>query len=417
MLWPVLFLFLLLAIRPAAQAQEPAAEPDTVKVVIGDGAALDTLTADTAKVIEDAPLDIAQDRGLFLLTPDRRLQLRILGSVRYLVVFDNLDLSNKNALNTFEIPTGDDRELLPNYFNDLDQTRLGFEVTRQTSLGNIFVRLETDFAGLNGYRIRHAYGQFRRLLLGQTWSLFSQVNTRPPTVATGGPTGSISRRTPQARFTFDQLVRGARVSFATEYSTPELRLPDSLAIETFQLIPDLTARAQKRFAWGSAQLSAILPILSARTANDDLVLRPGWGVSLGATVDFWAQGTWYAQWAGGRAISRFFNDLGGQGLDVLLNPEDFSSVLPFVFGGYLAYRHDWSDKLFSTAIFGILQVEKESFTPSDSYRQGRSLRFNTFWDVVEGARVGAEATFARRMDKEGDTGRANRVSLLFYYDF
>ena len=38
--------------------------------------------ADTTKAIEDAPLDIAQDRGLYILTPDRRMQLRILGSVR-----------------------------------------------------------------------------------------------------------------------------------------------------------------------------------------------------------------------------------------------------------------------------------------------------------------------------------------------
>jgi hypothetical protein len=415
MLWAALCL--LLAVPPAAPAQEPAAEPDTVKVVIGDRAALDTLSTDTAKVIEDAPLDIAQDRGLFLLTPDRRLQLRILGSVRYLVVFDNIDLDNKNGFNTFDIPTGNAREVLPNYFNGLEQTRLGFEITRRTAMGDIFVRLETDFAGAGGYRIRHAYGQFRRLLLGQTWSLFSQVNTRPPTVSTGGPTGSISRRTPQARFTFDQLVRGARVSFATEYSTPEFRFPDSLPIEAFQLIPDLTARAEKRFAWGNAQVSAILPILSARTANDELVLRPGWGVSLGATVDSWAEGTWYVQWAGGRAISRFFNDLGGQGLDVLLNPEDLSSVLPFVFGAYLAYRHDWGEKFFSTAIFSILQVENEPFTPADSYRQGRSLRFNTFWDIVEGARIGAETTFGRRMDKGGEKGRAFRVSLLFYYDF
>ena len=97
--------------------------------------------------------------------------MRILGSIRMLVVYDNEDMSSKDGFDTFQIPVAGGRQ--PNYFNGLDQTRLGFEITRRTSKSPVFARPETDFAGQFGFRIRHAYGQYQRFLLGQTWSLFS----------------------------------------------------------------------------------------------------------------------------------------------------------------------------------------------------------------------------------------------------
>lgn len=95
----------------------------------------DTLRSDSSKVVEDAPLDIAQNRGLFIVTLDRKMQLRLLGSVRYLIVFDDTELIDKNSFSTFDISTGDQNLKIPNYFNGLNQTRIGFEVTRSTPGG------------------------------------------------------------------------------------------------------------------------------------------------------------------------------------------------------------------------------------------------------------------------------------------
>ena len=119
------------------------AQQDSVQVIVSSFPA-DTLRSDTTKIIEDAALDIAQNRGLFIVTPDRKLQLRIVGSVRYLAAYDNRKLESKNAFSTFEIPVGVQSVRFPNLYNGLDQTRLGFEVTRRTDAGNVFVRLETD---------------------------------------------------------------------------------------------------------------------------------------------------------------------------------------------------------------------------------------------------------------------------------
>jgi len=244
------------------------------KTFVGVNAS-DTLKTDTTRIVETAPLDIAQNRGLFIVTPDGNMQLRILGSVRYLVVFDGLNLSSKNAFSTYEIPTGTLNKALPNYYNGLDQTRLGFEVTRKTSKGDIFIRLETDFSGANGFRIRHSYGTYGKFLFGQTWSLFSHVSALPSMVDFAGPTASIVTRTPQIRYAAPDFFKGINLAVGLEYLIPNLNIPDSITAETFQLIPDITIRLDKVLSWGTVQVSGVIPMLSASDTKGDFILRAG----------------------------------------------------------------------------------------------------------------------------------------------
>lgn len=145
------------------------------------------------------------------------------------------------------------------------------------------------------------------------------------------------------------------LTLGLEYFTPEINLPDILAEKAFQLIPDITARFEKTVKWGSLQLSGILPIIKGKSSEGTIVYKPGWGVSFSTVIDSWAGGKWHLQ--------------------------------------------------------------ATSFTPNETYYQGDNFRVNTFWSVVEGARIGAEYIHAIRRDKGGAKGIANRVNLLFYYDF
>ncbi len=392
-------------------------QSDSTRTFIGSNVDLDSLLTDTTKIIEDAALDIGQNRGLFIVTPGGEMQLRILGSVRYLVVYDDTNMERKNSFNTYDIPVGELSQRLPNYYNGLQQSRLGFEITRKTDKGNVFIRLETDFAGPNGFRIRHAYGQYQNFLFGQTWSLFSQVSFLPATVGFAGPTGSISVRSPQIRYTAKDLIPASTVSLGLEYFKPDFNLPDSVYAESFQLIPDITGRIQTKVRWGSVQLSAIVPILTARTEEGTYVARLGWGLSFATVIDTWAGGKWYLQAGGGQAINRYYHDLSGQGLDLLFDTQSDKSHLPFTFGSYATYEHHWSEALYSNFTYSVLHLQKEPFMPEDTYYRGDNFRFNTFWNIVEGARVGAELIYASRKNKDNSRGTAARLNLLFYYDF
>lgn len=392
------------------------AQQDSVKVIMAS-VVTDTLQSDSTKIIEDAALDIAQNRGLFIVTPDQKLQLRIVGSVRYLAVYDNRKLESKNAFNTAEISVGIESVRFPNLYNGLDQTRLGFEVTRSTSGGNVFVRLETDFAGIDGYRIRHAYGQFRRFLFGQTWSLFSQIVSVPATVDFNSPTGTATVRTPQIRYTMPNKFFGYDLSLALEYFRPEFEVPDTLAIESFLLIPDVTARINKSYDWGLIQLSGLVTFLSGRSEANDQIYLLGWGGAFSAIINSWADGKWYFQATGGRGITRYFNDLEGRGLDLLVDPVTGDGLLPYAFGSFLTYEHAWKENVFSNFTYGAMLLQQYDFTPGEAYRWGDSFRVNTFWSVIDGARIGLEWIYGKRHNLDKQEGDAVRINFLVYYDF
>ena len=251
---------LLLACGTVAHASPFQETPDSARHIVLQTGNVDSNRVDSTA--EDAPLDIGGNRGLFIVTPDRKLQLRILGSVRYLVVFDGYSLDDQQSLNPYEVPTGDANVATPSYYNSLNQSRLGFEATRRVKNDDIFIRLEMDFNQESGFGIRHAYGKYGAFLAGQTWSLFSQISALPPTVDMNGPVSAITLRTPQVRYTTHGLIEGIKTSFSLEFPEHNFVTSDSSGLQAFQLLPDPTIRLEKSLPWGDAQISAVLPICS-----------------------------------------------------------------------------------------------------------------------------------------------------------
>jgi hypothetical protein len=234
---------------------------DTTKVVVG--APNNQIIKDTINT-QDSPLDIDENRGIFIMADNGNTQFRILGSIRFSALFDNKLLTDKSRFNTYDIPTGEANFSVINYYNSLMFSRIGFEVTRKTSIGNIFIRLETDFAGQadgqsSAYRIRHAYAQFNQWLIGQTWSLFANVNAQAMSVNRAGSPGTISIRTPQIRYSFNIPYKNLKGSAAFEYSLPEVSETDSTSANyvNVQTVPNLTARISSKEKFGYLQLSGI----------------------------------------------------------------------------------------------------------------------------------------------------------------
>ena len=395
-------------------------DQDTSKTTMSTGGPADQFKADSLVKGEFSPLDIGKDRGLYIVTADRKMQLRILGSVRFSALYDMVEIPVKKTFNTYYILTGDNNVKVPNYYNSLNETRIGFEITRILETQNVFVRLETDFNGSQGqFRIRHAYGQLGNFLVGQTWSLFSNVTSSPAMVNNDGPTGSVTLRTPQLRYS-GQGKRGISWAVALEYSRPDLTVDDfdTSGISIVQLIPDLTGR----FVWegnlGVVQLSAVINAISKKDPSNEITNTFGIGGSLSGTVDIPGNHELLYQFTYGKSISHFISTFSGTGNDAVFNPEtkEFESLLSF--GGFLSYGIDWRViKLVSHLSIGYAQLSNKDFQPDDSFRNSLSLSIDSFWRFAEGARLGAELIYGQRWDKSGATGQATRISTLFYYDF
>ena len=371
------------------------AQDDPVKdstAVVSTESLVDSVKQDSLeRHTEISPLDIGRNRGLFILSSDKLMQMRILGSVRALFKLDNRELSDNNTLNPIALPT-DGRVPVENYYAGLSQTRLGFEVTRRTrKAGDIFLRIEADFLGESGsFRIRHAYGQLGNFVVGQTWSLFGNVQYLPATVDVNGPVGSIGLRTPQIRY-YRPINEQVSWFLGIEYSTPRLNVPDSLGSELIQVIPDFTGKIDYKKERLSMQLAFLVASLAGKNTNDinsKVQYKVGFGLSLSARMKFEQVGTFYSSIVGGEAMAHYLDIYGGEGLDVAYNPEQKRFETLLVGAAYLGYSRDLPANLTFNATFGISNIGKKDFVPGDTYHYSYNVISNIFWQPVDGARLG-----------------------------
>lgn len=399
---------------PTALSAQNSSKTDTANVQLNyheEAASFDTIHS------QSEALDIASDRGLFILSSDRKMQMRILGSVRAAINYSDQALSSKSSLNPYEIPTNIPT-ISPNYFASLSQTRIGFEVTRKTAKrGDVFIRIETDFASsTNNLRIRHAYGQFTHLLVGQTWSLFSNVNDQPATVNFDGVVGSISIRTAQLRYSknFNKYLNWA---VGIEYSIPDFFIPDSIQVSLLQVIPDLTGQISYKKDQLSCHLSAVITTISGRDTTNEISYGFGFGASIGGHYKFLKRNKVYISFTSGRAISHFVSMFGGKREDAAYNPNNQKFEPLSMNAGFIAYEYDFNENLTANISYGMGAITNKYFQEDDAFSHAYTAMFNLFWQPVEGARLGVEYANGMRFNKGGDRGLANKISMLLYYDF
>ncbi len=392
---------------------------DTVKSVVEVNNTGKKIITDTTAQQELSPLDISNSRGLYILTRDGLMQLRIMGSVRFSALYDIVELPTKNNFITYEIPTGSANHKIPNYANSLSWTRIGFEITRKTKQGNVFIRIETDFAGPNNkFRIRHAYGQVGRWLVGQTWSLLANVSDMPLTVNPSGPAGAVTLRTPQIRFS-SRKKGNYFWDVGLEYSQIDLnqQVTDTLSYTTVQMLPDFTGRIGISRKWGSVQFAAVVNTISTKDTQSKVSNSFGFGGFLSGKINLNKSQSFSFQVNSGKSIAHFMSTFSGAGLDAVFDPATGKFKSLYSLGAFVSYGSHWSHKISSSLSFGSANIFNKSFEPCNSFRNSISLSADIFWNVIKGARVGLNYTYGQRWNKDSTTGRASRIWALFYYDF
>ena len=377
-----------------------------------------TLTKDSAHVAHTVyeALDIGSDRGIFILSADKMLQLRILGSVRANFNYTDQDLDDHQTFNPYEIPTTA-IGTTPNFYAGVEQTRLGFEVTRRTrKQGDVFIRIEGDFKNNSvAFRIRHAYGQFRNLLVGQTWSLFANVSFQPAFVSMDGPVGGSGVRTPQIRYS--RVINKKMVWHAgIEYAFEDRDIPDSLGT-ALQVIPDFTGRFTYRVEKVSFRVAVLFRTISGKTENSNISYQFGYGASFAGRVISGKNSEIFLGANAGKSITAYIDTWAGRGEDLTYDPENgkFSGLVSY--SGYLAYNYDLPMNLSITLGLGASYIDNLDFQVEEAFNYSYNGLVNVFWVPVSGARLGIEYANGQRVDKGNQRGVANRISILLYYDF
>lgn len=405
----------------AALAQEPdtsrTAKDSTAVVVMME--VPDTLLTelDTLKAQEYHPQDSPVDRGFLIVTSDGTSELRIRGSIRLTGINDYNGLQSQANFSTYDIPVGEANKAEPRFMMDAGQTRFGIEATRETGIGDVFMRLEGDFVGVERFRLRHAYGMTEFFLIGKTWSTFGDVQSIPLTIDLDGPNSSVAERTVQIRFR-NEVSNTLSWAIALESPNVGISTPDSLQLEpVYQSFPDIVGRVGVRRTWGHLHLSAIVRSITVKDVRNEIQYLTGYGGLVSGSIRLGGNNRLFFQAVAGDAISSFIAALANAGLDAVFNPltQKFETVRSM--GGFLSVYHSWTDALVSHLTFGITNVVNEGYQGGEEFNTSQYVSANLFWDVAAGTRAGVEYSWGRRENKNGSDGTANRLSFIASYDF
>jgi hypothetical protein len=309
-------------------------------------------------------------------------------------------------------------------------SRFNFDVRTPTEVGQMRAFIESDFAGEGAaMRLRHAYVQYRSMIVGQTWSTFSDPDTDVEDIDFEGLNAENVTR--QAQVRYNRTLRDdLRLALALEFSTASIT-----GGEAVNQYPDIVGRLHWDRGKGYLQGAVVL-----RQIRGELETKPnvtqsayGWGISVSGVlpVQRWSPNDRVVfQFNGGHGVARYINDLnslGGQ--DAIFVPTT-EELRPLGAWGILVdYEHHWETagslfglglslpELRSSLIWGYVDVLNLAEQPGDAYDRTHRIGVNLVFSPISRLDVGSQFIYGTRQNKDGGHGRARQLQLRMRYVF
>ena len=369
--------------------------------------------------INNEPLD-PRFPGFFRL-PGTDTLLRIGGYFKTDFIYDLRPAGNADSFipSTIPIPTVTS---VNNSTISVRPTRLNLDFLVPMGLNDSArFYIEVDFFGTNATtpHLRHAYGQAKNFLIGQTFSNFVDPDIGPDQLDFQGPNAWIAIRNPQFRYSHAFANRMA-VSFSAEkptsdvaFATPEFNAQPNTPT------PDGTVKIRREVDGGHIQFSALFRSVAAYLANGRHESTLGWGLNLaGAHKVFRKNDTVVYQAAYGHGIERYINDTSGLGIDAAItssqNPH--LNALPVV-ATYGSYQHFWKPRLRSSAVYGFVQVQNTAYQPGSAFHKSNYSAGNLIWNPFGSLTLGTEFLYGWRYTHAGASGNAPRIMFSAKFNF
>ena len=368
--------------------------------------------------INNEPLD-PRFPGYFRL-PGTNTLMRIGGYAKTDFIYDLKPAGNIDSFIPATIPIPAPTSI-NNSTISVRATRLNLDFLVPTRSGDSYrFFFEMDFFGTNATtpKLRHAYGQAKNFLVGQTFSNFMDPDAGADTLDYQGPNAMVSIRNPQFRYS---LLVAEKTTFSISaekptsdvlFTTPEFNAePNSPS-------PDGTLRLRRELEQGHVQLSALFRSVAAFLPDGRHEAVFGWGFNFAGAQRLWGKDTVVYQAAYGNGIERYINDTSGLGIDAavssLQNPH--IQALPVV-ATYGSLQHFWSERVRSSAFYSFVQVQNTEAQLGGAYHQGNYTGGNLIWNPFGSLSVGGEFLYGWRDNKDGSTGNAPRFQITAKYNF
>ncbi len=304
----------------------------------------------------------------------------------------------------------------------VSQSRLNYDLRDKTKFGTMRAYIEGDFAGDGDtFRLRHAFGQFKEVLAGKTWSVFQDTDAAPEELDFEGINGAVNVRQAQIRY-FPKIGQDWNMMFSLEDPNPEVTGGTATS-----RIPDVVASVRRTwFDRWHIRTTLVLRQISAtwdgdQTGDTDGEVT-GWGLSLSGktSTQFWNaddRDNFMFQINYGEGIGRYINDLntiGGE--DAIFDSTGNLETLP-VFAGYVAYQHWWRESARSTLNLSWVNVDNLSFEDDNAYHKTFRGALNYIWSPTPRIDLGVELIYGERENKNGEDATATQLQLSTKYRF
>lgn len=354
------------------------------------------------------------------------------GMVDYVQGFDRVTPEWEDTLRPGRIPydqdsVGSDGQAVLS----VRQSRLGVNASTMAGDSELVTKFEFDMFGVGAdegqttIRLRHAYGEWKSILAGQTNSVFMDGDVFPNVIDYWGPSGMVFLRNPQIRWTpiqgdstfavaIENPGSGVDSGQDTTGTPPD---PNTSGDDEY---PDLTAHFRQVGDWGHFQVAGILRQVGYDTPGgpdgspDDSEL--GWGVNLTGTINMFEKDRIILGVVHGDGISNYMND---GGVDMAPDGDaadpDYKAV-PLT--GLIAYYdHYWNDHYSSSIGYSSTEIDNMDFQTGDAFEKGEYASVNLLHTPNDKVLMGVEYLFGKRTANDGTTGYDRRVQFSVKYNF
>ena len=273
-------------------------------------------------------------------------------------------------------------------------------------------------------QLRSAYLTYRGIEAGYGFSLFTDLAADPTTIDYNGPNSFTV--VINAKFDYRHNF-GKHFGIGVGAEMPMASYTDGDHTTTVtQRIPDIPAYVQWNFGNNNRiRLSGLLRNMQYRDnlARDTKNLA-GWGVQLTGNFNICDKLIGYYQATYGKGMTSYFEDLTGNGLDMVPNM-DKNGELETVkaWGAYLGLQYNLSSKCYCNLIYSQLRDYAPNYgdngttTWGDQYKYGQYILGNFFYNINNLFTWGVEYIYGRRVNMDGSQGHDNRLQTMLQVNF
>ena len=349
--------------------------------------------------------------------------------------FDQINPAWFDALRVTKLPTSKNEfGSNGNTYFSVRQTRFGVKGFIPTPMGEMTAVFDFDLFGVGvdegqtTMRVRNAYGEVGRWLVGQANTPFMDGDVFPNTMEYWGPTGMVFFRNIQIRYAPMQgdnevFVALERPGASADAGPYQGRIELDSVSSRFPF-PDFSAHYKKSGKWGHVQLAGMLRSIQWVDQNKSGIYDisgsvVGWGLHLSAVINLTKMDVFRGSFVYGQGVENYMNDAPVD-VGVEANPGNARTPLTgkaLPVSGLVAFLdHNWSSTL-STAIgYSSCHITNTPLAKPTAYKAGQYAIVNLVTTPFKNFLAAAELEYGSRENFDGSY-TANDVKLQFSFKY